>query len=484
MAGDSRRDLPRTALQMFGSKWATSVLVFAGLALFARALGAAALGTFFLFRAVLGMGKVPADLGLQDAAAKRLSEGEPPGEVLSTAAVLKAVPLALTVVAVFLARGPVESYLGAPVAGRLALAFVLQQASGLALKVLQGELRVGASAAPRLARDAVWVLVGAALVVGFDAGVTGLIDGLLCGYAATLLWAGARCSTPIGRPTGERARSLFAYSRYNAITATGLNLYGWVDVALLGFFLTQASVGAYEVAWRVGGVVVMLSKAIATAMFPTVSSLSAAGDTDAIEELLPEAILPSLALVVPALFGVALLAPQILTVLFGSEYAVAAAALVVIVGGKAAVAVRRVLYRTLKAIDRPDRAARATVAGTAANVGLNLLLIPRAGLLGAAAATTLAFALDTVLHARYLSASLALSFPARRVGWCVLASGAMAAALYPLERAFSIDSMGGLLAVVGFGAAVYGAAVLLNPGLRAALLRTTRGIAGDGTEGG
>ena len=447
-------DLTRSSLKIFGSKVASAVISFAGITFFARELSASQLGSFFLFQALLGILAIPADFGIRGAVEKRISEGKDADSVLTTAVLLKLVPLAVIVFGIVLFQGLIDEYVGVSIALYLAVALVLQEFAQLVVFVLRGELRVGETALLQFSRQAIWVGLGAAFVFS-DRGVRGLVIGLLVGFGVMLLWGVYKMSTGISAPSKGYARSLVDYSKYNFISSIGGYFYNWMDVAIIGLFLTQADVGAYEIAWRVTAVVMLFSQSIATTIFPQVSEWDATDATERIEEILPRTITPSLFFLIPSFFGTVLFSKEILEVIFGAEYATAWLVLVVLMMDKVFQGIQVIIGRSLQAIDRPDLSARAAFVSIVSNFLLNLALISQFGIIGAAVATVTSSVINDLMHAFYLSEFLSIRFPSREIGWCVIGSIVMLIFLSVVKSLVEVDTITELAAAISFGAVIY-----------------------------
>jgi O-antigen/teichoic acid export membrane protein len=176
-------NLARSSVAVYIANASSAALGFGGIVLFARELGATTMGAFFLFQAAGGGLRVLADFGVTAAVKKRLSEhGGDNTATLSTAALVKTVLISLIVGGILLGSGWINGYLGATLASWLALSIVVQEASVLAINVLQGELRVAESAVIRSVRRVVWVVIGFWLVVrGW--GIHGVVAGYIAGFA-------------------------------------------------------------------------------------------------------------------------------------------------------------------------------------------------------------------------------------------------------------------------------------------------------------
>lgn len=462
-------NIARSSFRLFAAKFGASSLTFLGTVLFARELDAATMGTFFLFQALLGILATPADFGLRFAIEKRLSEGESPGSLLASGLLLKAVPLALVIGFVLLFRNALDGYFGARLTLLLVVALVLQEFADFLIRVVRGELRVGASASLQFVRDVGWVLVGVPLVLT-GIGVRALVYGLLTGFAVGGLWGLLRRETALGRPSWRHARSLFRYAKFDVVSGVGRHFYSRLDLLVIAFFLPQSYVGSYEMAWLITMVVILASDAIATTVFPQVSEWSAEGSVSRIEELIPTALTPALLLVIPSFFGTLLLSREILSITFGPEYTVASAALVVLMGEKILQAIHLVLGRSLRAIDKPELAARVTAFAIGLNIALNFILIPRFGLLGAAVATTLSFGFNTFAHVYYLSRFISLRFPLDDLARIVGASLGMAGVLIVTRSVITVASFPTLGVTVIMAVATYSTILSLFRPMRRKLL--------------
>lgn len=458
-------NLTRSSIKIFTAKTTSTFVVFLGITFFARRLGPHQMGVFFLFQALLGLLSIPADLGIREGTMKRLSEGKSSGDVLSSAIFLKIIPLSFLTGTVLFSQHYINGYLGSDLAVYLALALVLNDLSEFSIEVLKGELRVGETALPSLSRKIVYVLLGVVLVFnGF--GVLALIYGILAGLLVSLIWAIHRNSITFGRPSLACGHSIFDYSKYAFISSSGGYLYNWLDVAVIGFFLTQSHVGAYEIAWRITGVVMILSTAIAMSVFPQISQWAVEDATERIESVIAKAILPSLLLVIPAFFGTLLFSREILGLVFGQEYTIAGVVLIILMGDKIFQAIQVIIGRSLQAINRPELAARATLVSLATNVVLNIILVWKFGIVGAAVATVTASLVNDFLHIFYLSRFISLQFYWGRIGWCILSSVVMFTILLIIKNIILIDDLITLAGTITLAVIVYGILVMAYPPIR------------------
>lgn len=455
----------KTASKLTAANVASSVLGFLGIALFARQIGAIQLGIYFLFEAVVGICAIGADFGISNALKKRISEGKNQGKYLLSAILLKFVFLVVVSAIILLVREYLSGYVGADIANLLILTLFIQQYSDIFINTLHGEIRVGETAHIKVIQQIVWI--GSGLIITYyNPTATGLIQAHILGICSKLVLAWYLKETTISIPEVKQVQSIFDYSKYSAISSVGGYLYGWLDVLVIGFFLTSNYVAAYEVAWRVTSITVILSRSVGLTIFPQVSEWSVEDATKEITKVIKEATMVSFVISIPAFFGSAILSTEILLFVFGEEYIIAAGALVILMFEKIFQSVNKVWGFSLLAIDRPDWAAYATIIAIITNILLNFILIPIYGISGAASATATSFLINTIIHGYYLNHAVSIDISIDKIGWCIGSSAIMALIVYSILNTFGITSLLDLLIVVSAGVIAYFSIIPLYPPMR------------------
>jgi len=466
-------NLSRSTAKIFASRISKSVITFLAIAYFARAIGSAQLGVFFLFQTSISLLSLPTDLGIKIGVEKRISEGKPGDEVLATALLLKTLFIIVVSIPVLIFTSQINGYIGGEVAHLLILALLLEELARLLIAVLRGEMRVGETASLELLRVSGWTLAGALLVYfGFDS--LGIIYGYIAGAFLTSIVTFYKIRTGIAMPSFFRVRSLFNYSKYAFIGSIGGMVYSWMDIALIGFFLTQSAVGVYEVAWRVAAVSLLFTQAIRTVLFPKMNELGADGDVEQMENLFEKSITPALIFVIPALFGSIIYSEEILFYLFSPEFATASLVLVIFLFDKVQRAFSLMLIGPIHAFDRPDLAAISTLVGIFLNLLLNIALIPRYGIEGAAFATTVAATVNTGLMYYYLLQYMSPKIPFVEIAWCIVSSLILLICLLIIDNIFAVGSLADLVLIVASAVIVYSFFVLLNSEIRRKTFQTVR----------
>lgn len=464
-------NLAKSVLQLFTSRVAKAIINFTAVIVFSRLLGASPLGSYYPFIALLGIISVPASFGINGAIEKRISEGDDQAIFLGTALSVKFSIVLFFCLILYLFRSSVNLYLGKQFAILLIVTLFVDQIGGIFLPVLRGELRVGETALLEILRPVCWLIFGYFFYT-LDYGVYGLVYGYLIGTCLQLLAGWWKTSIEIGHPSYQHACSLIDYGKYSMILHLGGTVFSWIDVAILSFFvvgsnfLTRGDIGAYENAWRLSLIAVMASRAISTAVFPQFSRWDAEGARDQIEDLIPKAALPSLLIVIPSFVGTAILSRELLTILFGSEFAVASLSLIILSAGMIVQSIHGVVAQPLQAIDRPDLAACATIIGIVSNIVLNISLVWKFGIAGAAVATAVSFTVNTILHVLYLRNFLTIHLPWREATWGAVAAVIMGVVIYTLRMLISTTTMIDLSVIILTGIVVYSVLALAYTPIR------------------
>lgn len=465
----------RTVAKLALSSVTATVLSFLAITIFAREVGPAALGTFFLFESIVAATVTLGDGGVSISVEKRISSGENPNQIIGGAISVKLLLSGAFAVAVWLARPILTEFLGLSAAGLLILAFVFGQFRRDFESVIRGSHRVRETAVFKILQQGSWLAFGL-LLLEFSYSAGGLILAFVVSQGLVVALALYRLDVRPSIPDGDSLRSLTGYAKWAYIGSLGGVVYNWMDVLLIGFFLTNSAVGIYEVAWRLATVTLVVSMAVRRAAFPLINAEGGCHSTDRIEELMYEFFTPSMILVLPALTGAIVIGNDILRFVFGPEYVVAGVVLIILMVEKVQEAFAYVLIAPMHALDRPDLAAKSTAAGIVTNFVLNLLLIPVFGITGAAVATLVGETVNFGVHGWYLNKFINIQIPQRELGVCTLAAILMGTVIFWVAELTDIRSIFELIAIISFGALVYFGLISLSPRIRKRAISTLEAV--------
>ncbi|MCZ6507283.1 MAG: oligosaccharide flippase family protein, partial [Acidobacteria bacterium] len=226
---------------------------------------------------------------------------------------------------------------------------------------------------------------------------------------------------------------LVRYSVPTALAGTVGVTMTWLDRLLVGYYLPTEAVGWYQVAAQVSGAFAVVLGAFAAIFTPMIAGLLERGEEDRLQELFRVATKWGALAVLPGATLCLLFPRASLGAIFGADYLPAAAPLVILVLGQLVHAGIGAVGYLLMMSGSHNLWLGLSAAALAADCVLNVALIPRYGLRGAAIATAVSVAV------LFVSGLIAVR---RRLG------------LWPYDRRF--------LGVLATAACVLGGTALLH----------------------
>jgi O-antigen/teichoic acid export membrane protein len=229
------------------------------------------------------------------------------------------------------------------------------------------------------------------------------------------------------------------------------------DVLLLGFLLDEKQVGLYVAPYRFCFVLLAIAIAIHASYLP--AFVRARGkEPDTLAEVTNRAMAFSAAVGAPLVVGGMVVARPLVSALFGPEYVGGATAFRLLILSIGLIFLHGHLHSVLLVLDRTSTELRIVAVATAANIVLNLLLIPVWGIAGAAANTVAAEGLILLLMA-IVARRKGGHFHAGAICRPVLAAAMMGAVLLGLRTSDR------LVVSLALGSVIYVVALLLFRGL-------------------
>jgi len=372
-----------SAAQTAGRLLAFAVTVHLTRTLLAEGFGAVAFATSVLAGAALLV-----DLGFDSLGPLEVARGRRPAPTLARTVV--AVRLALTgpaflALALFVWLSPVS-----PATKAVVLLYGLSLiANAVDLNWLfLGAERMGVSAAADLVQQ-VLIAAGAFALIREPDDLMRMPVIFLASRAAAVIWLAVAAGKTWGpiRPALDRAllRDLVPAALPFAGAAAVAVVLTYFDLVFVGLWMGTVNAGLYGAAYRILWLPTMLVTAYLTVLRPSVARRAMAGHASPFSLLGPPAAAVIAAGIVAAALGI-LLAPAMVDVLYGPAYAPAVAPLRLLLVSFALLVVSRHYRLVLVASGRQATDLRIMGAAAALNVAANVWLVPRAGLVGAAAA--------------------------------------------------------------------------------------------------
>ncbi|MBW2988640.1 polysaccharide biosynthesis C-terminal domain-containing protein, partial [Candidatus Woesearchaeota archaeon] len=220
-------------------------------------------------------------------------------------------------------------------------------------------------------------------------------------------------------------RKLTMFALPAMLNSFGSMIVGYLDVMMLTYFRTYPEVGVYNVVLPTALILTHLGTSIAIVLFPMVSELWAKGNKKRLAQGLRLLYKYSPFIVVPGALTLFVYPDFVLRLLFGTPYASGSLALVVFgytfASGPLALQIISIgiimstLYlvnsSVLGGIGVPIENTKVLIPAAVFNFILNLFLIPKFGIVGAAFSTTLSYILMVVLSIIKVKRFISFSLP-------------------------------------------------------------------------
>lgn len=192
--------------------------------------------------------------------------------------------------------------------------------------------------------------------------------------------------------SGLKAAVAFALPCYAANTAQFLNYR--LDVFVVGFFAGATSVGRYTLAVSLAQLLWLMSNSVATVLLPKVAAA-----TDIAESVRHTTRVTRLSLWATAIcaLALALLATQAIPLLYGEAFRPSISALFWLLPGIVVFSVANVLAAYIAGIGKPTLNFWVSSLSLVVTVALDLALIPKLNIVGAAIASTVSYSVSALM---------------------------------------------------------------------------------------
>lgn len=210
-----------------------------------------------------------------------------------------------------------------------------------------------------------------------------------------------------------------------ALTGIFIAIYYRIDSVMLSYMKGDRQVALYTAAYSLAFVSLFLATSYHQATYPLLSKLyvNARGNLQRVYRLSMKYLV---IFGLPASAGMALLAPRLVVLIFGERYADSVGAVQILTAAFLLMVVNGFMGYTLVAAGSQRYMARIVGAGAFLNVSLNLIIIPKYGILGAASTTVFselcAFILSWMMLRRHHGIATGLNDFTRPLLCCALMS--------------------------------------------------------------
>lgn len=167
-----------------------------------------------------------------------------------------------------------------------------------------------------------------------------------------------------------------------------------IDLFFLNSMTTPAEVGLYSLAVTIAELTYLLTDSVAQVMLPR----QLEGTMETSGQITAHSVRLNFMFAFVILVGTISLGPFFIPRLFGEEFSGSMPAIIALAPGILALATMRTIGGFLIRLNRPFLISTASVLAMASNVALNLLLIPRFGIVGAGLSSSIVYALLSAFY--------------------------------------------------------------------------------------
>jgi O-antigen/teichoic acid export membrane protein len=435
-----------------------------------RALGPKDYGVFALAVSVGGLVLIPSDLGISQAAARFIAEQRhvprAVAAVIADALRLKLLVSGLVAVALIALAEPIASAYGTSALTwplRLVAIAVFGQSLMLmyggaleALGKVSGYLRiVFAESALETVASIAFVLLGA--------GATGAALGRAAAYAAAagfglvLLMRTVRHRVRLRERRDERhTRRILAYGSALVLVDGAFTLFSRIDSLLIGAIVSVQAVALFEAPMRFVSFLGYPGAAAASGVAPRVVDGSEKPRSDALERALRYLILVQGVVIAPMIVW----AEPLVRLGLGDGYGGSAGVLRAAAPYAFLLGLSPVLAGSVNYLGEARRRVPIAIATLLVNLVIDLIFLPRIGIVAGAIGTDVAYALYVWAH--FAICRRVIDLPLRRLvvafTWTMLAAAAMAAVLLAFgvsDVPIPLLPVGALLGTFAYGAVLF-----------------------------
>ena len=206
-------------------------------------------------------------------------------------------------------------------------------------------------------------------------------------------------------------KSLYLFGLPVIMTDVGDKVISYIDTIILTYFRPLAEIGVYNVVLPSAMTLLFPGMAVASVVFPIFAELWAKKDIKRLNEGVKLINKYTFIIVGPLVMTIGVFADIFLRIFFGKEYVAGALALQILLVGVLLFVVAGINHNIISAIGYPKTVTKIILAAAATNAIINIILIPKYGIEGAALATTLSYALALVLSTYKVSQYIKTPMP-------------------------------------------------------------------------
>ncbi len=286
--------------------------------------------------------------------------------------------------------------------------------------------------------------------------------------------------------TKKMIKGIFSFALPSSLNSLGFYLVGYVDVLMITYFLTLTEVGVYNTVLPTALILSYLASSLAIVMFPVSANLYAKNSLKKLNLWIKRLYSLIAFIIIPPSIIMAVYSTPLLDILFGKAYSSESLmvnifgystpsgplALSILALGIFMVSIARLNFSIFSGIGKPAETTKIIGVAATVNIILNILLIPKFGISGAAITTTVSYLIMMVMSIIKARRFIDLKFPMLNFLKVIILSILFYVSLIIFSKLFSfsfylntllsITSSGTIYLILGYILKIYSIEDILN----------------------
>jgi stage V sporulation protein B len=221
------------------------------------------------------------------------------------------------------------------------------------------------------------------------------------------------------------------------------------NIMIVGYYLNSTELGYYGVVLTLAGVFDIIPQAIQRISYPATTEYWRNNDRQSLLTMSDKLMKYSALILLPAALAVGFFSKDIVSAIFGADFIGATLPLQIILITKVLNgAILMPVGGSLSGIGRPDMALKIGVVSAVVDVGLNILLVPKFGIIGAAWATTLSQLVRIIIYMFFLYILAGIKIDIKWFAWVLGITGMAIGAFFIGTHFINYFLIGGVVLLV------------------------------------
>ncbi|WNY24172.1 lipid II flippase MurJ [Methanimicrococcus hongohii] len=443
------------------SQFGLTAIGFLSTIYFTRVVDPSIVGVYFLFFSYSALFYLFSESGIGESSVKLISEGKERNEYYTASMTLRTIYLILCVGLLFVSAVifPNSTIMETGIFWWIIAALIIDYFYNSRIYAAYADGKVNAFQVSLFLNTAVRSLFQIAIVyLGYH--LFGLTGGFLVGMICAAVFAHRYNQLKLVKFSKEHFKRILTYAVLIFLVMSCYLIYQNIDVVMIGQFMTETEAGIYRIVYQFSMLAGLAATSVKAVLYPKFSAWNEAKDIENITAGLRNGTSLSLMLAIPIFFSFLILGYDFISLFYGDAYVSGVTALFLLSFIQIITVFMYLQSICLNAISHPKLAFISIAAGIAANVILNIILIPMYGMEGAAAATVIAMILNSLLAYLFLRKVIPVSYNWKSIGKMVIASLIMCAFLLGFKYVLPITNVILLLIAFTVGGLLYGLIML------------------------